>query len=65
MQIFEGHSGGASSVVFSPDGLRMASGSDDRTVRVWDVETYQCQYTLEGGRYPFPPCQSLMNVQLY
>jgi WD40 repeat protein len=35
-------------VVFSPDGSRVASGSGDNTVRVWDVQTGQCQHTLEG-----------------
>jgi WD40 repeat protein len=44
----EGHSGSVNSVVFSPDGSRVASGSDDNTVRVWDVQTGQCQHTLEG-----------------
>jgi WD40 repeat protein len=34
--------------VFSPDGSRVASGPDDRTVRVWDVQTGQCEHTLEG-----------------
>jgi WD40 repeat protein len=34
-------------VRFSPDGKRVVSGSDDATVRVWDVET--CQATLLEG----------------
>jgi WD40 repeat protein len=34
-----GHEEAIKSVVFSPDGKRLASGSLDSTVRVWDVET--------------------------
>ncbi|KAF9067642.1 WD40-repeat-containing domain protein [Rhodocollybia butyracea] len=35
----ESHSGNVRSVTFSPDGNRIASGSSDMTVRVWDAHT--------------------------
>ncbi|MDE2827369.1 MAG: T9SS type A sorting domain-containing protein [Bacteroidota bacterium] len=41
LQRFEGHTNDINSVVFSPDGTRLASGTDDNTIRLWDVATGQ------------------------
>jgi WD40 repeat protein len=38
------------SVVFSADGQRIASGSDDKTVKIWDAATGACKQTLDVGR---------------
>ena len=36
------------SVSVSPDGRRAVSGSADKTLRVWDLESGACLRTLEG-----------------
>jgi tRNA A-37 threonylcarbamoyl transferase component Bud32/putative hemolysin len=46
--ILQGHTSGVSRVCFSPDGRRLATASDDHTVKVWDAQTGQELLTLQG-----------------
>ncbi|KIK36843.1 hypothetical protein CY34DRAFT_810907, partial [Suillus luteus UH-Slu-Lm8-n1] len=39
--VISGHTNGVNSVAFSPDGTRIATGSADCTVRLWDAATGQ------------------------
>jgi WD40 repeat protein len=51
LQVFEGHTFIANAVAFSPDGKQLASGSNDRTIRLRDTTTGAALQTLEGHTY--------------
>ena len=48
-RILRGHDGTITRVVWSPDGRTLASGSQDTTIRLWDVATGKLRQILKGS----------------
>ena len=44
----DGHTGSVNSIDFSPKGDLLVTGSNDNTVRIWDIESGSLLSTLEG-----------------
>ncbi len=49
--VLSGHDDAVTSLAFSPDGRRLASGSLDRTVRIWDPHSAELVITLRDHPY--------------
>ena len=50
LQTLEGHRNEVNSVAFSHDSTRLASGSNDNTVKIWDASSGKCLQTLSVGK---------------
>jgi WD40 repeat protein len=48
IQTLEGHSNDVITLSFSPNDKQLASGSWDRTIRIWDTATGTCLQTFKG-----------------
>ena len=46
--VLAGHQGAVQSIQFSPDGTRVVTSSQDKTIRLWDVETGREVLILRG-----------------
>ena len=48
--------GSVNAVAWTLDGKNIASGSDDKTIKIWNAQTGQCVSTLTGHRYTLFLC---------
>ena len=46
---FEGHNNTVTSVLFTPDGRFLASGSDDGAILMWDLHSFNPGPFVDGG----------------
>jgi WD40 repeat protein len=47
LKVLQGHTGAIWTVAISSDGQTLASGGDDQTIRLWDLQTGDCLHILD------------------
>jgi WD40 repeat protein len=52
LRTLKGHGNVVRSVAFDPQGVTLASGSDDNTVKLWEARSGKLLRTLEGHQGP-------------
>jgi eukaryotic-like serine/threonine-protein kinase len=50
LHLLQGHQNTVQCIAFSPDGRWLATGSHDRTIRVWDVRTGETRHVISAHR---------------
>jgi WD40 repeat protein/serine/threonine protein kinase len=50
LHVFDGHENAVQSLAYSPQAFLLASGSADKTVRLWDLQTLSLKRTYNGPR---------------
>jgi len=55
IRVLTSHKYSVKSVAWSPDGKQIASSSRDKTIKIWDSQSGDCQSTLTGHRHVTRP----------
>jgi WD40 repeat protein len=46
--VLQGHAAAVNGLAFTPDSRQLLSGSEDGTLRLWEVERGQCVRVIQG-----------------